>query len=502
MSVAAATFPDTAGRGPKPYQILMALVFAVALVAAYTMLPDDNEIIAMLERDGHSGDAIAILEENYKQGDRRYRMLSQLLTLYQDEGATAKARPILEDMVGQRPNDAGLRERSARFYRDIGDTQARLSALKSQIDIRYNEPACREYISALRLNGDAKAEIAALQMCRQKGYRRPEDLVRLGTLLASTGEIAPASTLLRAIDDVRRLKAPEERLLLISLLLDQQQPNEAERRAIRWIKPGNNQALALSIVDVMSAGRYSNSALAVAKAAGDRGDAISLTVAERLLERSETKAAGLYLKGWLDNAQFDSVEIFERFVAAAIEAEDPETALAGARKFGLARMPAATSGALAAALIAKGLTAPAAEVRAAAGGAPAADGQTAGPQAAPSARIGAPNEQVGVRIAGAQPENGDPLALWRKTLALRMYDDAQRRLPPSSGPIPRHTHVPAESKSHHAQKVLKKASRVLQRSKHLKSLKLKQGLARAKAGKHGTGKDGSKDAGKENQQNQ
>lgn len=458
----------------RPYHILMATVFAVALVAAYSMLPDDNELIAMLERDGHSGDAIAILEENYNQGDRRYRMLHQLLALYEDEGETVKARGILEEMVKQRPADAALRERLARFYRAIGDGAARKGALKAQIDIRYNEGACREYISLVRLDEDARAEIGALELCRQKGYRRPDDLVRLGVLMSATGQRGPALALLRAIDDVRRLKSTEDRQLLIALLLEAQQPNEAERRATRWIKSGNNQALALSIVDELAAARFPDTALKVAKAVGAQGDGVLLTVAERLLEQSQGQAARYYLKGWLDAAALDNVETLERFVAAAIEAEDPQTALAGVRKFGLEKVPSAITATLAQALSDRGFTAEAAEVTsrvALEADAPGAQGDLGfGPGDLEGADAAAPGAGKG-RRAGLP---GDALGLWRRTLVARMSEDAQRRASaavPSAAPG---RHGNAENRPHAAMKMLTKAHKILTRSKHLKSLKQKR----------------------------
>lgn len=483
-SAAAVASPHLFQSAPalfKPYHVLMAVVFAVALGAAYTMLPDDNEIIAMLERDGHSGDAIAILEENYKQGDRRYRMLNQLLELYENEGTTAKARTILEEMVAQRPNDAALRERLARFYRAIGDGGARIDALRAQIALRYKESACREYVSLVRLGGDASAEIGALQMCRQKGYRRPDDLARLGVLLASTGETAQALSLLRAIDDVRRLKAQEDRQLLISLLLQQQQPNEAERRAIRWIKSGGSQALALSIVDELAAERYPDSALEVAKSAGEQGDSISLTVAERLLERAQVQPARLYLKGWLDSARFDTVETFERFVAAALEAEDPATGFDGARKFGIGRVPPAAAASLASALLAAGYFKEASALNAAAGtAAPKSDlTQTGGGQAVESGT----SISRETRTRGAT-DPAEALAGWRRTLVMRMSDDAQRRMPSAGNASPRHSSA-GEGRGHHMTRVLKKTSKVLQRSKQLKSLKIKRRLTKEKAAKHG-----------------
>jgi hypothetical protein len=77
----------------------------------------------------------------------------------------------------------------------------------------------------------------------------------------------------------------------------------------------------------------------LAKEAGESGDSIALTIAERLLEQSQTSAARVYLRGWLDNASLTDEGMAVRFLSAAIEAQDPKSALAGAQKFGLKKLP-------------------------------------------------------------------------------------------------------------------------------------------------------------------
>ncbi len=249
----------------RSYHVLMAMVFAVALGAGWMMLPGDNELIAMLERDGHARAALGILEQGYANGDRRYRTLHQMLALYEEQGDTRKARTILEEMVNARPYDPALRERLVNFYQAVGDQRARVVALKAQIETRYKEAACRQYVALLRLKGDSAEEIAGLQFCRQRGYRRSDDLARLAELLAASGDSVQASTILRAIDDVKRLTSSDDRFLFMDLLLQQGQPNEAVRRSVRWIKATKDQRLAVAVVDILARSNYPDSALDVAK---------------------------------------------------------------------------------------------------------------------------------------------------------------------------------------------------------------------------------------------
>jgi hypothetical protein len=286
------------------------------------------------------------------------------------------------------------------------------------------------------------------------------------------------------------LKPAEDRQLLLALLLEQNQPKEAERRAVRWIKASKDEGLALGLIDALARSKYSQSALEVAKDAGESGDSISLTVAERFLEQSQPQAARPYLRGWLESAKLGSEETAARFVTASIEAADPQTALAGARKFGLSRLPAPIAADLAKALDNASLKAEAAEVRAVtsaesepAGGAPK-DGQPPA-KVRPAPAMKASSAPVaGSKARTASLDSADPLEGWRRSLWSKMADDGQRKSAAFGHPLPRHFgggH--GDHRLHATAKVLKKTSRILQRTKRLKSLKLKQKLVRERVAK-------------------
>jgi len=463
----------------KPYHGVLLAVFAVALGSGWSMLPGESERIAMLERDGHSREALEILENDYESGDRGTRSLRQMLALYEDQGNVAKAREILETLVTQRPRDAALRDRLSKFYRGIGEPSSRIAALRSQIGVRYTEAACRELIAAERLAGNTVAEAEAIQECRQKNYRRADDLSRLAMLSAASGDPALASQIMRSIDDVRRLKEPSERYQFLSLLLDQGQPKEASRRAVRWIRSSKDQTQAVGLIDVLAKSKYPEAALEVAKDAGSAGDHISLTVAERLLEQAQPQAAQLYLRGWLENAQFESEEVISRFVEAALLAQDHATALAGAKKYGLAKLPLDTSRDLVRALRTAGLSKEADELSAA-----GLRTEEYGPPnpifEAAGADKSSTSPEIQARPAAAIPEQADPLLGWRRALSGQMSEDATHRSAALGRPVPKHYGAwHGEARAH--TRVLSKTAKVLQRNKKIRSLRLKHKLVRENA---------------------
>lgn len=470
--------------GLRAYRIVLTSIFLGSLAVGYFILPGQNERVAMLERDGHSREALTILEDLHSAGDRRYNTLLQMQELYEQQGNLAKARQFLEEMVAERPRDAQLRKKLAKFYRDTHDEAAYIEALQKQIELRYSEPACRELVGALRLKGEYSAEQAALQMCRQKGYRRPDDLSRLADLYAAGGDATQAAVLLRSIDDLRRLNSTRERFQLLTLLVDLDQPKEAERRCLKWIRSTKDDGLAVGLIEILARSKYPDSAIEIAKDAGAPGDSISLTVAERLLERSQAGPARLYLRGWLDNATATDEATLLRFVDAALTAGDASTALAGARRLGLVRLPPGLGHRLAADLAIAGETANASEVAAAIGELTPQSTGPLGPVAPQTsqepARAVLPADQGPVLIdpltgtakgsKGKDAALRDPLDGWRKSLFSKMSDDAVRRLQASTFGPPAPESLSGRGRGS-SLKLFRKTSRVLQRASKNKLLK-------------------------------
>jgi len=338
----------------KPHTLVMSVLLIAGLVVGYLLLPGESERIAMLERDGQQTLALKSLERRFDAGDRSQRTLFQLQEIYEQHGDLAKAKQTLEMLAEQRPRDAQVQRRLAAFYKATQDEAAYMATLRQQVALRYSDGACRELIGIHRLNGNGAEEQAAIVACRQKGYRRTEDLVRLAHFHAAGGENQQAVQLLRSIDDLRRLRSEKDKIKLISLLLELDQGREANRRAVRWLRGAKDEALALVIIEMLVDDKRIELAMELARDVSVPGDAVSLAVAELMLERGQTVAARSYLRGWIEKAVFASDDMIGRFIVAAIDANDPENALAGARKFGLENLGQQDLAPLAEALAASG----------------------------------------------------------------------------------------------------------------------------------------------------
>ena len=329
-----------AARSPvRAHIFVMSLLFSVALAVGYFLLPGDAERIAMLERDGKTSQAKSILEAKFGAGDRGQRTLFLLQGLYEQSGDIPKARQTLELLAQQRPRDPNVQQRLGQFYKLTHAEPAYIKTLTAQIDLRYSESACRELIGLLRRSGEFAQEQATLIKCRQKGYRRPDDMIRLASLLAVDGDLKEASVLLRAVDDLRRLKSDRERLQLFDILLENEQPGEAQRRAVRWVKGSKDDNFALTLISALVTNNRHDLAIELARETSVPGDSVFLAVAEIMVDREQTTAAQAILRGWLDKAATLEPAVATRFVAAAIASGDPDLALAGAQKAGLGNLP-------------------------------------------------------------------------------------------------------------------------------------------------------------------
>ena len=343
---------DDGSLAPRLNQhlVIMLVLFAGALGIGYTLLPGRAERIAMLERDGQTIPALAILEKNVQQGDRNVPTLYQLEGFYETFGQLDKAKEVLALLAEQAPRDLSIQRRLATFYKQTQNEDAYVRTLRLQIETKYEEKTCRELIGILRRAGQYTEEQAALQLCRNKGYRKPEDIVRLAALLASDGDMAQSSALLRSVDDLRRLKNERERLQLFDALIATDQPREALRRATRWLRGQRDSSFALTLIEILSQDKRHDLAIELAKEISSPGDSISLAIAELMLARGQGVAAKSYLRGWIEKVNFDSPDMITRFIVAALDAEDPENALAGARKVGLTALSQGNLVALAEAL--------------------------------------------------------------------------------------------------------------------------------------------------------
>ena len=349
---------------PPAYTLVLAMIFAGSLVVAWAVLPGEDERIEALERDGQTSRAFALLEARFNRGDRRQRTLVNLRRFYDYYGNAGKSREVLELLAALRPRDLYVQRQLAQLYRLNQDMPGQIRALQAQLAIRYAEPICQRLIGLLHLTNDFAAEQATLIDCHNNGYRRPEGLERLASLYAADGKLDQTAQILAAVDDRRWLRGSHERLMLFDALMSTNRPQDALRRGVRWYKGQPDQDLALEMISRLVAAGRNDFGLQMARQVGTAGDPVTLAAGEILVDQVQFEAARAFLAGWLAQAREMSTETAIRFVAAAVDADDPLLAMRGAEQHGLARFQSSDLVPLAEGLIAAGRVAEFDKVRA------------------------------------------------------------------------------------------------------------------------------------------
>lgn len=338
----------------RPSALVMPALFFGAIGIGLAILPGEQERIAALERDGQPARALMLLEARHVRGDRSSTTLFNLQRLYDFFGDTDKARAALEQLAAQRPRDPVIQRQLAQLYKATQDEPAYIRTLQAQLALRYSEPACRELIGLFRRGSDYEAEHRTLKSCRVAGYRRPEDLVRLAFLEMADERMGEVAQIMLSVDDRRRLATGRERMLLFTSLIDVKRPEEAVRRATRWLRAQLDEDLATDLIYRLVETNRNDLALQLATAVSKPGDAVALSVAEVMVDQEQYGAARAFLAGWLQQNKALDLELAIRFVVAALDAEDPALALTGAEKFGLEKLDQPDLGRLGEMLVAFG----------------------------------------------------------------------------------------------------------------------------------------------------
>ncbi|MFV0298110.1 MAG: hypothetical protein ACK5JT_18560 [Hyphomicrobiaceae bacterium] len=150
--------------------------------------------------------------------------------------------------------------------------------------------------------------------------------------------MAESAVLLKSVDDRHRLKLEDDRLLLFTGLLEANEAGDATQRAVQWFKGRGNENLALGLLDMLMDAGKRDLAMELAREVGRPGDAVSLTVAELMLDNERTIQAREFLAGWLKRARMTDPEVVGRFIQVALDAESPMLAYRGATRAGLANV--------------------------------------------------------------------------------------------------------------------------------------------------------------------
>ena len=328
---------------------LFLLTIAVAAIwAAVALIPGDLERVAMFERDGRYSEALSELQRQYDSGRRGPGALIELYKLHVRFGDIDAAQKYLEEFSRTRPQDLQTQIALLKFYKQNSRLDEYLALLKSLNERLHTKALLTELLGYYRLTGQSVAEEDELEAAARSNRPplSPSDLERLGLLAAARGDLQRAAKALRQADARRDPQARHGRQSLFQILLDLNATDEAEARALGWLRKWRDPEL---LADFMSSlarvGRW-DLGVKLTDASGIVDDRTVVAGAELLAQGGRFDEARLRLAKYDAGELPSDPETLVQMTAVAAASGDAPLALRSARQAGFNRLDGETVGEL------------------------------------------------------------------------------------------------------------------------------------------------------------
>jgi tetratricopeptide (TPR) repeat protein len=211
------------------------LVIVLLVVAAVSLSPRRQEHVAMLADEGRHKEVIALLERQLTKGLSDPDLLAALGRSYAALGDYHRAIDAFDAYLAVRPNDRAARERQAELLLQDGSIARYLDALARMVAAHPSPSRITRLLELYRLHGRVEDELATLRAYAPSAMLEPSQLERLGAILAERANWREARQWLELADQTAPPDASNERLLLLDVLLQSNEIDEAYRRAQVWM---------------------------------------------------------------------------------------------------------------------------------------------------------------------------------------------------------------------------------------------------------------------------
>jgi hypothetical protein len=205
----------------------------VAAVIGYLIIPGPLEQVTMLMRDGRDDAALEKADALIEAGHREPGLLMQTFLLNERYGNSERGMAALRAYFQASPNDAEAWRKAASTFAKTHNLEAQIDALEHLVNLTHEPPAVSGLARVYRLHARFDDELRVLQSV-DAAHLEAADTVRLASLLLGRNDLAQAASLLRKLDDQKKITTNDERMMLFGALVDQSNFDEAARRAVDW----------------------------------------------------------------------------------------------------------------------------------------------------------------------------------------------------------------------------------------------------------------------------
>lgn len=228
----------------RKHYLLILLVTLAGLGVSYLLWPRPQEIALMQMKDKYFEQAREAYEAQLAEGRLNIEIATRLSELYLQTGEIDKAIGVMERFIAQEPEHIEARRMLGTYYQYA---QRQDDYLRNLEEINRLSPQAQnlgQLADIYNFNTQFDKQAQTLQkVVTLKPDAQAEQYADLAALYASKGEYAKAIETLRALQQMhpQSFTAAQEQML-VSLLLDNRQPQDAAAEAAAWIKAHPEQA--------------------------------------------------------------------------------------------------------------------------------------------------------------------------------------------------------------------------------------------------------------------
>ena len=323
------------------------LVIVLLGLAAVSLSPRRQERVAMLADEGRHQEVIALLERQLAKGPSDPDLLAALGRSYAALGEYDRAIEALDAYLAVRPDDLAARKRHAELLLQNGSIDPYLDALARMVAAHPSPSRVTWLIELYRLHGRVEDELAMLRTYAASAMLEPSQLERLGAVLAERGNWREARQWLEFADQTAPPSASTGRLLLLDVLIESNEVEQAYRRAQTWMTMWRSPFLSGKLILRMAQSGLAAAASELAREYAEIMPEHIFEMAGLLARKRHPELARQTLAQWADRTTNPTAQELRAFVYASVVTGDAQGPLLKLAKLMRSGAEPATQGQLA-----------------------------------------------------------------------------------------------------------------------------------------------------------
>ena len=303
------------------------LVIVLLVLAAVSLSPRRQERLAVLADEGRHKEVIALLERQLTKGPSDPDLLAALGRSYAALGEYHRAIDAFDAYLAVRPDDLAARERQAELLLQNGLIDRYLDALARVVAAHPSPGRVTRLIELYRLHGRVEDELATLRAYAASAMLEPFQLERLGAILAERANWREARQWLELADQTAPPNASAGRLLLLDVLIQSNEVDQAYRRAQVWMTTWRSPFLSGKLILRMAQSGLAAPASELALKYGEMMPEHIFEMAGLLARKGRQELARQMLAQWADRTTNPTGQQLRAFVHASVLMGDVQGAL-------------------------------------------------------------------------------------------------------------------------------------------------------------------------------